>query len=174
LTRDAAVAKRVRALSTQARSDPLEWVHDEVGFNYRLTNLQAAIGAAQLEQLEHFLDRKRATAAAYAQALERVDGVTPFREAAWARSNWWLPTVLVDARRCPDLRGLIRDLNAAGIGVRPVWHPLHRQPPFRDARRGPIEVADRLWDRGLCLPSSVGITPEERQTVIDALIARLA
>ena len=63
LTRDAAMAARVRALSTQARSDPLEWVHDEVGFNYRLTNLQAAIGAAQLEQLEDFLDRKRATAA---------------------------------------------------------------------------------------------------------------
>ena len=173
LTRHAEVAARVRALSTQARSDPLEWVHDEVGFNYRLTNLQAAIGAAQLEQLEDFLDRKRATAVAYAQALERVDGVTPFREASWARSNWWLPTVLVDARRVPDLRALIRDLNAAGIGVRPVWHPLHRQPPFRDARTGPIEIADRLWDRGLCLPSSVGITPEERQAVIDALVACL-
>ena len=81
--------------------------------------------------------------------------------------------MLIDARRGPDLRALIRDLNAAGIEVRPVWHPLHRQPPFRDARTGPIEIADRLWDRGLCLPSSVGITPEERQAVIDALVARL-
>src|SRR5262249_25474919 len=119
-------------------------------------------------------DRKRATALAYSQAFERVDGLTPFREASWARSNWWLPTVLVDARRCPDLRALIRELNAAGVGVRPVWHPLHRQPPFRDARLGPIEIAVGLWDRGLGLPSSVGITSEERQAVIDALIARLA
>jgi DegT/DnrJ/EryC1/StrS aminotransferase family len=68
----------------------------------------------------------------------------------------------------------IRDLNAEGVQVRPLWHPLHRQPPFRGARVGAIEVADRLWDRGLCLPSSVGITAEERQTVIDALVARLA
>jgi perosamine synthetase len=173
LTRDAAVAARVRKLSTQARSDPLEWVHDEVAFNYRLTNLQAAVGAAQLEQLEDFLDRKRRTAEFYAQALERVDGVTPFREAPWARTNWWLPTVLLDERRCPDVRALIRQINAEGIEVRPVWHPLHRQPPLRDARTGPIEVADRLWDRGLCLPSSVGITPEERQAVIDALVACL-
>jgi perosamine synthetase len=173
LTRDAAVAARVRKLSTQARSDPLEWVHDEVAFNYRLTNLQAAVGAAQLEQLEDFLDRKRRTAEFYAQALERVDGVTAFREAPWARTNWWLPTVLLDARRCPDVRALIRRINAEGIEVRPVWYPLHRQPPLRDARTGPIEVADRLWDRGLCLPSSVGITPEERQAVIDALVACL-
>jgi dTDP-4-amino-4,6-dideoxygalactose transaminase len=60
------------------------------------------------------------------------------------------------------------------VQVRPLWHPLHRQPPFRGARVGAIEVADRLWDRGLCLPSSVGITAEERQTVIDELVARLA
>ena len=72
LTRDEALAARVRALTTQARSDPLEWVHDEVGFNYRLTNLQAALGAAQLEQLEDFVDRKRATAVAYPQALGRA------------------------------------------------------------------------------------------------------
>ena len=175
LTRDAAIAARVRSLSTQARSDPLEWVHDEIGFNYRLTNLQAAVGAAQLEQLEDFLDRKRQTALAYTKAFERVDGVMPFREAPWARTNWWLPTVLLDPRRCPDVRALIRDLNADGVQVRPLWHPLHRQPPFRGARVGrAIEVADRLWDRGLCLPSSVGITAEERQTVIDALVARLA
>ena len=136
LTRDAAIAARVRSLSTQARSDPLEWVHDEIGFNYRLTNLQAAVGAAQLEQLEDFLDRKRQTAVAYTQAFERVDGVTPFREAPWARTNWWLPTVLVDAatlprRPRPDPRPQRRRHR-----VRPLWHPLHRQPPFRDARVG--------------------------------------
>ena len=174
LTRDARLAARVRALSTQARSDPLEWVHDEVGFNYRLTNLQAAVGVAQLEQLEDFLDRKRRTAAHYQDALGGLDGVTVFREAAWARSNYWMPAVLLDARRAPDVRGLIRALNADGIQVRPVWHPLHRQPPFRAARVGAITVADRLWDRGVLLPCSVAITAEERQAVIDALLARLA
>ncbi|HET7340757.1 MAG TPA: DegT/DnrJ/EryC1/StrS family aminotransferase, partial [Methylomirabilota bacterium] len=174
LTRDERLAARVRALSTQARSDPLEWVHDEVGFNYRLTNLQAALGAAQLEQLEDFLDRKRRTAAHYQQALGGVEGVTVFREAPWARSSYWMPAVLLDRRRCPDVRALVRALNAGGIQVRPVWRPLHRQPPFRGARVGPIEVADRLWDRGVLLPCSVGITADERQAVVDALRARLA
>ena len=174
LTRDERLAARVRALSTQARSDPLEWVHDEVGFNYRLTNLQAALGAAQLEQLEDFLDRKRRTAAHYQQALGGVEGVTVFREASWARSSYWMPAVLLDPRRCPDVRALVRGLNAGGIQVRPVWRPLHRQPPFRGARVGPIEVADRLWDRGVLLPCSVGITADERQAVVDALRARLA
>ena len=174
LTHDAEVAGRVRALASQARTDALEWVHAEVGFNCRLTNLQAALGAAQLEQLETFLDLKRQTALHYREALAGLEGVTVFREAAWARSNWWMPTVLLDERRCPDVRALIRELNAAGIHARPVWHPLHRQPPFRGARAGHIEVADRLWDRGVCLPCSVGITRGEREAVIGALTARLA
>jgi perosamine synthetase len=174
LTRDEGLAARVRALTTQARSDPLEWVHDEVAFNYRLTNIQAALGAAQLEQLEEFLELKRRTAAHYQAALAVLDGVTVFHEAAWARSSYWMPAVLLDRRRCPDVRALIRDLNAEGIQLRPVWHPLHSQPPFRGARTGPIEVADRLWDRGVLLPCSVGITADERQTVVEALTARLA
>jgi perosamine synthetase len=173
LTRDAGLAARVRALTTQARRDPLEWIHDEVGFNYRLTNLQAALGAAQLEQLPDFLARKRQTAGHYQAALGRLDGVSVFREAVWARSSYWMPAVLLDPRRCPDVRALIRDLNADGVQVRPVWYPLHRQPPFGEARVGPISVADRLWDRGVLLPCSVGITAEERQAVIDALTARL-
>jgi perosamine synthetase len=174
LTRDAGLAARVRALTTQARTDPLEWVHAEIAFNYRLTNLQAALGAAQLEQLEEFLERKRCTAHHYQAALGGLDGVTVFREASWACSSYWMPAVLLEPGRCPDVRALIRDLNAAGVQVRPLWHPLHRQPPFRDARRGPIEVADRLWDRGVLLPCSVGITAEEREAVVQALTARLA
>jgi perosamine synthetase len=173
LTRDDGLAARVRALTTQARSDPLEWVHDEIGFNYRLTNIQAALGAAQLEQLEGFVESKRQTADHYRAALGALDGVTVFREAAWARSNYWMPAVLLDAHRCPDVRALIRALNADGIQARPVWHPLHRQPPFRGARTGPIAVADHLWDRGVLLPCSVGITAEERQAVIEALTAHL-
>jgi perosamine synthetase len=174
LTRDDALAARVRALTTQARSDPLEWVHDEVAFNYRLTNIQAALGVAQLERLDDFVDRKRQTATHYQTALGALDGVTVFQEAPWARSNYWMPAVLLDRRRCADVRALIRELNADGIQARPIWHPLHRQAPFTGARAGTIEVADRVWDRGVLLPCSVGITAEERQVVIAALRARLA
>jgi len=140
---------------TDARRDPLEWVHDEVAFNYRLTNIQAALGAAQLEQLEAFLVRKRETAEHYRVALGGLDGMCVAHEADWARSSYWMPAVLLDERRCRDVRGLIRRLDADGIQVRPVWHPLHRQPPFQGARVGPITAA-------------------ERQAVIEALTARLA
>jgi dTDP-4-amino-4,6-dideoxygalactose transaminase len=173
LTRDEATAARVRRLTTQARGDAIEFVHDEIGFNYRLSNLHAALGVAQLEQLDGFVEDKRATAGFYQQALGRVDGVRPFVEAPWARSTYWMPSVLLDPGRCPDVPALIRSLNAAGIQARPLWRPLHLQPAFRTAPAGPLPVAERLYARGLSLPCSVGITPEERQDVVDAVVQQL-
>ncbi len=173
LTRDAALARRVRALTTQARETGPEWIHEEVAFNYRLTNLQAALGVAQLEQLEAFVEDKRRTAAFYRSALAGLDGVSPFGEAPWAKSSYWMPSVLLDERRAPDVRALIHVLNADGIQVRPLWRPLHSQPAYRDAEAYRIEVADRLYARGLSLPCSVGITDAERAAVVEALRARL-
>ena len=173
LARDPAMAARVRQLTTQARGDALEFVHDEVGYNYRLSNLHAALGVAQLEQLDGFVEDKRATAAFYAETLGRLEGVSPFREAVWARSTYWMASILLDEGRCPDVRALIRDLNASGIQARPLWRPLHLQPAFRHAQTGGVAVAERLYARGLSLPCSVGITPEERQDVVDAVARRL-
>jgi perosamine synthetase len=173
LSRDEATAARVRRLTTQARGDAIEFVHDEIGFNYRLSNLHAALGVAQLEQLDGFVEDKRATAAFYQAALGRVDGVRPFVEAPWARSTYWMASVLLDERRCPDVPALIRDLNAAGVQARPLWRPLHLQPAFRAAQTAETAVAERIYARGLSLPCSVGITPEERQDVVDALVRRL-
>ena len=173
LSRDEATAARVRRLTTQARGDAIEFVHDEIGFNYRLSNLHAALGVAQLEQLDGFVEDKRATAAFYQAALGRVDGVRPFVEAPWARSTYWMASVLLDERRCPDVPGLIRDLNAAGVQARPLWRPLNLQPAFRAAQTAGTSVAERIYVRGLSLPCSVGITPEERQDVVDALVRRL-
>jgi perosamine synthetase len=174
LTRDDALAARVRGLTTQARGDALEFVHGEVGFNYRLSNLHAALGLAQIEQLPGFLEAKRETAAAYAAMLAGVDGVTMAGEAPWARSAWWMPSLLLDERRGPDVRALLRDLNAEGIQARPLWRPLHLQPAFANAQCHAIEVAPRLYARGLSLPCSVGITPEERRAVVEALLRRLS
>jgi perosamine synthetase len=173
LTRDEAMAARVRRLTTQARGDAIEFVHDEIGFNYRLSNLHAALGVAQLEQIDGFVEDKRRTAAFYQQAFGGVDGVRSFVEASWARSTYWMASVLLDEGRCPDVPALIRDLNAGGIQARPLWRPLHLQPAFRHAQAGVVSVAERLYARGLSLPCSVGITPEERQDVVDAVVQRL-
>jgi perosamine synthetase len=169
LTDDAALAARARALTTQSRVDRYEWIHEEVGFNYRLTNLQAALGVAQLEQLDRFVDAKRETAAAYSAALARLGGITPFGEASWAYSNFWMYSVLLDAEMYGDVRALVRAAGTAGIGLRPLWYPLHRQPAFAGSSFHRIEVADRLYARGLSLPCSVSITSEERDRVVGFL-----
>jgi perosamine synthetase len=174
LTRDARMAARVRRLTTQARSDAIEYVHEETGFNYRLTNIQAALGVAQLEQLDGFIEAKRATAAHYGDLLAGVPGVTVFTEAPWARSTYWMTSIMLDGRRGPDVRGLLLGLNAAGVGARSLWRPLNSQPVFKAAQSYEVEVAARLYDRGLSLPCSVGITPEEREAVTAHLVAALA
>jgi perosamine synthetase len=173
LTRDEKVAARVRRLTTQARTDAIEYIHEETGYNYRLTNLQAALGVAQLEQLDGFVEAKRATAAHYGDLLSGVPGVTVFIEAAWARSAYWMASVLLDERRCPDVRGLLRGLNEAGIGARPLWRPLNSQPVFKAVQAYKVEIAARLYDRGLSLPCSVSITPGEREVVVATLLERL-
>jgi perosamine synthetase len=166
LTHDEALATRVRRLTTQSRTDPIEFVHDEAAYNYRLTSIQAALGLAQMEQLDGFVEDKRATARHYATALSRVDGVEPMAEPLWSHSTFWMATALLDPARYPDVRGLIGAANREGLGLRPFWHPLHCQAPFAGSRSYRIEVADRLHARGVCLPCSVGITPDERERVV--------
>ncbi len=166
LTDDEALARRARYLTTQARDEGAEWVHREVGFNYRLTNIQAALGVAQLEQLDRFLASKRETARAYTAALERLGGADPLGEAPWASSSFWMYSTLLDPGRYGDVRALIARAGAEGIQLRPLWRPLHRQPVFAGHQAYRVEVADRLYARGVSLPCSVGITPEERDRVV--------
>lgn len=171
LTRDERLAARVRRLTTQGRADAVEFVHEEVGFNYRLTNIQAALGVAQLEQLDAFVDSKRETARAYTEALTRLDGVEPLVEPPWAFSTFWMYSVLLDPAAWGDVRPLIAAADAAGIQLRPLWRPLHRQPAFSDRQAYRIEVADRLYERGVSLPCSAGITAAQRERVIAFLAA---
>jgi perosamine synthetase len=169
LTRDARLAAHVRRLTTQGRADAIEFVHDAVGFNYRLTNIQAALGVAQLEQLDGFVDSKRETARWYTEALTRLGGVQPLVEPPWAFSTFWMYSVLLDPRAWGDVRVLITAANSAGIQLRPLWCPLHRQPAFAGRQTYRVEVADRLYDQGVSLPCSVGITAEQRARVVGFL-----
>ena len=157
LTRDAPLAARVRGLTTQARADAVDFVHAEIAYNYRLTNLQAALGVAQLEQLDAFVGAKRETARHYTEALGRLDGVAPFTEASWAFSTYWMSSVLLDPAAWGDRRALIARGQAAGIELRPLWYPTHRQPAFRGCAHYRVEIADRLHARGVSLPCSSGI-----------------
>jgi perosamine synthetase len=170
VTNDASRADRARYLTTQAKNDAIEYVHDEVGFNYRLTNLQAALGLAQLERLPSHVEAKRRLAAAYADGLGDLAGLECMREASWASSTFWLYTVLIDPDiAAGDSRAALRALAAVGIQTRPVWQPLHRSRAHAGAPTIGGEHAEHVYARALSLPSSVGLSAADQGRVIDAL-----
>jgi perosamine synthetase len=170
VTNDVRWALRARHLSTQAKQDVVEYVHDEIGFNFRLTNIQAALGVAQMERIEAHIAAKRAIAAQYAAALRQVAGLSSMAEAAHAFSVYWLYTVLVDeAVFGMDSRRLMHGLEAEGIQTRPLWQPLHRSPAHADQATSACPVSEMLNRRALSLPSSVGLEPTDQQRVIRAI-----
>jgi perosamine synthetase len=171
VTDDARVAERARYLATQAKDDPLEYVHGAIGFNYRLSNVHAALGYGQLRRLDEFVSAKRRIAAAYADGFRDIPGIELPREAQDAFSTFWLYTIHVRADEYGmSSRDLLARLLDAGIQARPLWQPLHRSPALRDAEPSVCPVADELHATGLSLPSSVTLTPAEQARVV-ALIA---
>jgi len=167
VTDDDNLRARLTLLRDQAMSPERRYWHDEIGFNYRLTNLQAAIGVAQLERIETFLARKRAIARCYADLLADVPGLTLAPEAPWAKSSFWMYTVLVEDGFPLDRDRLAAHLAEQGIDTRPVFHPMHTLPPYRAA--GPFPVAENLARRGINLPSSVRLTDAQIQRVAGAI-----
>lgn len=164
-------AARAKYLTTQAKDDPVEYVHGEVGYNYRLTNLQAAMGCAQMEQLETFIAAKRALAEGYASALAGLPGIVPMRAAPWAQSVFWMFTVLIDERLTGrTARDLLRELQTRRIQTRPLWQPLHQSAAHRGSPPASCPVAERLHATALSLPCSVGLTAWDQSRVIAALV----
>lgn len=172
VTDDDALAAKVRYLTTQAKDDPLEYIHGAVGFNYRLTNVQAALGCAQLEQIDAFLAAKKRIAERYVEAFASIPGIDIQHEAAWAKSANWMFTITLDANvtGC-DSRTLMRELDARRIQARPLWQPLHVSPAHVGAVAGDCTVAERLNRDAISLPSSVGLTAEDQERVIAAVQA---
>lgn len=172
VTDDALLAERARYLTTQAKDDPIEFVHGAIGYNYRLANVSAAIGVAQLEQLDGYLARKERIARRYDEALATVPGLAVPAEAPRARPNRWLYTVRIDEGAFGTTsRGLMERLRRARIETRPLWQPMHRSPAHRGEEAPACDVADRLHAECLCLPSSVGLTETEQERVISAIHA---
>lgn len=170
VTREETMALRARYLTTQAKDDPIEYVHQSVGYNYRLTNLQAAMGIAQIEQLQVFLSAKHAIADRYSAGLGSVPGITLPSEARNCRSAWWMYTVLIDPGRFGQTsRQLLRRLADSGIQTRPLWQPLHRSAAHKGAFACGGEVADRLHETALSLPCSVGLNGEQQDRVISCI-----
>jgi perosamine synthetase len=170
VTDDADWAKRARYLTTQAKDDPIEYIHNEIGYNYRLTNLLAAMGCAQMEQLQSYVDAKRRIASRYREALAAVPGILVPEEADWAFSTFWMYTVLIDEQVARiSSRDLLRELQARKIQTRPLWQPIHHSLAHRASCDRGCPNADRLHRRALSLPCSVGLTEQAQESVIETI-----
>ncbi|MGE5244011.1 MAG: aminotransferase class I/II-fold pyridoxal phosphate-dependent enzyme [Betaproteobacteria bacterium] len=165
-----ALVDRARHLATQARDAAPHYEHSEVGFNYRLSNLLAALGRGQLEALDGKVARRRAIRRRYEQALARLPGVGFLREPAYGRSNAWLTCITVEASAFGASREDVRlHLQSKDIESRPVWKPMHLQPAFRHCPTRGGAVSARLFETGLCLPSGSGMSADDQAAVIAAV-----
>ena len=170
VTDDPGLAERGKYLTTQAKDDPIEYIHGEIGYNYRLTNIQAAMGCAQMEMLVGYVQRKREIALRYTEALAGVSGLEAMRETVNARSIFWMFTVLVDEERFGmNSRMLLKMLAAEHIQARPLWQPLHLTPAHRGAQILGGAIAERLYCSAISLPCSVGLTKADQDRVISTI-----
>jgi len=174
VTPDGALAAHARKLATQARDPAPHYGHSELGFNYRLSNVLAAIGRVQLQVLKDRVAARQRNFAFYAEALGDLPGIAFMPEAAWGTHTRWLTTLTIDARLFGVDRETVRqNLDAAGIEARPVWKPMHLQPLYASCSVIGGAVAGDLFARGLCLPSGSNLSEADLERVV-AVIRRSA
>lgn len=171
---DKAWVDKARFWSTQAREAVTWYEHKEIGFNYRLSNVLAGIGRGQLEVLEDRVAARRANAFRYRDAFADLPGIELMPQAAWGRHTNWLSVFLLDPTKCRvDRDAIVAALAKDNIEARPVWKPLHLQPVFAACERVGGAVAEDLFTRGICLPSSSNMTEEQQARVIAGVRAVL-
>lgn len=162
--------KKARYLTTTAKDDPIEYVHSEIGYNYRLTNIQAAMGCAQLEQLSRYLQKKQQIAQLYNDQLATIAGISPMVEPEYGKSAWWLYTALIDAEIFGyDRKNLMRKLEENKIQTRPLWQPLHLSPAHAGSHFVGSGIAEKLNGSAISLPCSVGLLDKDLQRIIDTI-----
>ncbi len=170
VTDDRLLADKIRRLTTQAKDDPVRYIHNTVGYNYRLSNIQAALGLAQLERLDAFIRIKRRNFKLYDGYISNIDGLGLLKEPPYGFSNMWFYSLIVEKRRYGmDNMGLMRALAKEGIGSRPVWHLNHRQRPYLKSRSYRIEKAPLFYKKALNIPCGVELSEKEIKRVIKVI-----
>jgi dTDP-4-amino-4,6-dideoxygalactose transaminase len=174
ISSNAAIIQRARYLSTQAREDLPYYQHLEIGFNYKMNNLAASIGLAQLEQLDEFVSRRRNINANYKKLLGSFEGITFQEDSVNSNSNFWLTALLIDDK----ITGFTNDrlrvvLRKRGIESRFLWKPLHMQPVFSKIPFYGGNNSEKMFKRGLCLHSSVNLTYDDQEIIVDVIAQEL-
>jgi len=170
LTDDPNYAEKAKYLTTQAKDDPVRYIHDEVGYNFRLTNIQAALGVAQLEQLPDIFERKQEIHKSYVKGIEKLDGLLLDKGPKYARNNHWLNLLQINTENFGETpEQLMNRLQEHNIQTRPVWALNHKQKPYQNCQSYKIEKAEELANKGLSLPSSYNLKNESIESIINSI-----
>jgi len=161
LTNDKELAEKMKILRDHGMDPRKRYWHNVVGFNYRMTNLQAALGVAQLSKIEKFIEKKRRIARLYAEELSSVEGITLHPEMSWAKCVYWLYSILIDRKLSISRDKLAEKLRRYGIETRNFFYPLHEMPPYRGYANLSYPVSTDISCRGLNLPSSVKLNDKD-------------
>jgi len=168
--RDRKALAQMRKWANQSREPAVEYLHREYGFNYRMSNVLAGIGRGQLRVLDDRVRRRRAVFDRYREAFADLPGVVMQAEAPWGLHTRWLSVLTLDPKEIPaSPRDVLGELEKDNIEARPVWRPMHLQPIFADADMIGGTIAQRLFETGLCLPSSSSLTESDQLRVIEAV-----
>jgi perosamine synthetase len=167
LTDDDEFAERCFFLENQARQKDNPYWHPEIGYNYRMTNLQAALGVAQLERIGELIAIRVRNANHYSERLSSVPGITLPPQAEWAENVYWMYTVLIEDEFGLDRDAMMVRLKEQGIETRPMFYPIHTLPMYNRGQR--FSVAEELGRKGINLPSGAALTSEQVNRVCDAL-----
>ncbi len=171
VTQNPELGRRAKYLTTTAKDDDIEFIHGAIGYNYRLTNLAAALGCAQMERLDEFLAKKQAIAATYDGALAAYPAIDPLPRPAGTESALWLYTIRM---RGQSSRGLLKFLADNKVQSRPLWQPNHLSPAHNDLPHQPCPVAEKLNQECLSLPCSVGLSESDQNRVLRLITSYLA
>ena len=167
LTNNQKLANKARYLTTQAKDDPLYYIHNEIGYNFRLTNIQAALGLAQLEQLKIFLHSKREIFFQYKAGFKNIEGLTLANVPSYANNNHWMNLLQIESEVYGgDSKMLMQRLENNNIQTRPVWALNHFQAPYKHCQSYNIEKAIELVKISLCLPSSTNLNDNQLNRII--------
>jgi perosamine synthetase len=170
LTNDESLAEKAKYLTTQAKDDPIRYGHNEIGYNFRLTNIQAALGVAQLEQLPAILKRKKEIYDFYQSTIKNIEDLSLSKVPDYAHNNHWLNLLQIDNKVYnEDREVLMKRLEENGIQTRPVWKLNHEQKPYKDCHYYKIEKAVKLVKNSLCLPSSSNLSNENLNKIVSIL-----
>lgn len=160
----------IRFLTTQAKTDQLYFIHDEIGYNYRMLNLQAALGTSQIDQLESFIETKIKNYNLYKEAIENIEGLTLLPFNTDIRPNYWFYSVVVDEKKYGlNKDELLKKLVEANIQTRPIWGLIHQQKPYINHQSYGVEKAIWYHDRVLNIPCSSNLTEDDAKYVIEKL-----